>query len=360
VGYIAVSQGLGYLDGKVIWNYSPQNVGHTLVTFYTGPFTNPLVIAQTQTKNDIEPGDLRLVTVPSLVSGQTRVQLSFKEETSLNADITHAAETVAGLFIGDMPGEAEAKVHFANASITQSGPTAWTKVNLASAYTTPIVVFGPLSRTDTTAAHVRVRNVLGADPANSNRASFEYQVDEWDFQNGSHGAETVSYMVMEEGVFAVGGQVVQAWRATGVTNTGSTEYVAGDYWASDTYYEREPAIFAQCVTTAEASAAVARVDSVDTVFDYPMNFRLRLTEAENADQTHAAETVHFIVFPAGQARFMNTTLTATAGDRFTAGVTNTLNSTLSAISFPGQICPAFRLRRSAGDSLRHHCERRLS
>ncbi|MGV3660472.1 MAG: DUF1800 family protein [Prosthecobacter sp.] len=334
VGYIAVSQGIGYLDGKVLWTYSPENVGHTLVTFYTGPFTNPLVIAQTQTKNDTEPGDLRLTTVPSLVSGQTRVQLSFKEETSSNADLTHAAETVAGLFIGDMPGEAQAKVHFANASITQASSAAWTKVNLPAAYTTPIVVFGPLSRAETTAANVRVRNVLAADPANSNRASFEYQVDEWDFQNGSHSAETVSYMVMEEGVFAVGGQVVQAWRATGVTNTPSTEYVAGDYWSSDIYYEREPAIFAQCVTTAEASSVVARVDSVDTVFDYPMNFRLRLTEAENADQTHAPETVHFIVFPGGQARFMNTAVTTTSGLRFNAGITNTLNSTLSGLSFP--------------------------
>lgn len=334
VGYVAVSQGVGYLDGKVLWAYNPQDVGHTLVTFYTGPFTNPAVVAQTQTKNDTEPGDLRLVTVPSLVSGQTRVQLAFKEETSSNADLTHAAETVSGLFIGDMPGEAEAKVHFANTTITQASSTAWTKVNLPAAYTTPIVVFGPLSRTETTAANVRVRNVLGVDSANGNKASFEYQVDEWDFQNGSHSAETVSYMVMEEGVFAVGGQVIQAWRATGVTNTPSTEYVAGDYWASDIFYEREPAIFAQCVTANEASSVVARVDSVDTVFDYPMNFRLRLTEAENADQTHAAETVHFIVFPAGQARFMNTTLTATSGERFNAGVTNTLNSTLSAISFP--------------------------
>lgn len=335
VGYIAVSEGVGYLDGKVLWAYSPGNVSHTLATFYVGPFTTPRVIAQTQTKNDVDPGDLRLVTVPSLVSGQTRVQLSYKEETSLNANTTHTAEKVSGLFIGDMPGEAEAKVVFANATITQASATAWTKVNLGAAYTAPVVVFGPLTAADGTAAHIRVRNVLGVDAANSNRASFEYQVDEWDFQNGSHNAETVSYMVMEEGVFAVGGQVVQAWRATGVTNVGGTEYVSGEYWSSDIYYEREPAIFAQCTTTNEASAVVARVDAVDTVFDYPMSFRLRLQEAENADQTHAAETVHFIVFPAGQARFMNTALTATAGFRFNAGVSNTLSSTSSPITFPG-------------------------
>ena len=330
VGYVAVSEGIGYLDGKVLWAYSPGTVGHTIKTFYMGPFTNPVVLAQTQTKNDVEPGELRLSTVPNLVNGSTRVQMRFQEETSSNADLTHAAETVSGLFIGDMPGESQAKLIYANASITQAGPGNWTKVNLLTAYTAPIVVFGPLSRADGTAAHIRVRNVLNVDPANSNRASFEYQVDEWDFQDGIHGVETVSYMVMEEGVYAIGGQIVQAGAVVGVTETGSTQYVSDSYWAADIYFEREPAIFAQCVSTEETSAAIARVDTVDTLLDYPMNFRLRLTEAENADQIHTAETVHYIVMPGGSGQFMS----ANTSFRFNAGVSNTLSTTNSVLTFP--------------------------
>ncbi|WP_146848218.1 DUF1800 family protein [Brevifollis gellanilyticus] len=332
VGYVAVSEGIGYLDGKVLWAYSPGTVGHTIKTFYMGPFTNPVTIAQTQTKNDTEPGELRLSTVPSLVNGATRVQLRFQEEISANADLTHAAETVSGIFIGDMPGETQAKLIYANASITQAGAGNWTKVNLGTAYTAAAVVFGPLSRADGTAAHIRVRNVLNVDAANSNRASFEYQVDEWDFQDGIHGAETVSYMVMEQGVYAIGGQIVQAGAVTGVTNTGTTQYVNDSYWAADIYFEREPAIFAQCVTAAEASAAIARVDTVDTLLDYPMNFRLRLTEAENADQTHAGETVHYIVMPGGGGQFMS----ANTNFRFHAGVSNTLSTSNSVLTFPNR------------------------
>jgi hypothetical protein len=338
VGYVAVSEGIGYLDGKALWAYSPGTVGHTVKTFYMGPFTNPVILAQSQTKADTDTGDLRLSTIPALVNGSTRVQMSFQEEASANANVTHTAEVVAGIFIGDMPGEAAAKLVYANASITQAGPGNWSKVNLTSAYTSPIVVFGPLTRADGTAAHIRVRNVLAVDPTNVNRASFEYQVDEWDFQDGIHGAETVSYMVMEEGVFAIGGQVVQAGGIVGVTETGTTQYVSESHWAADIYYEREPAIFAQCVTDSEADAAVARVDAIDTLFDFPMNFRVRLTEAENADQAHTAETVHYIVVPGGTGQFMS----SNTNFRFAAGVSNTLNSTASTLTFPAKYAqPSF-------------------
>src|SRR3569623_277162 len=112
--------------------------------------------------------------------------------------------------------------------------------------------------------------------------------------DGVHGPETASYIVMEAGTFAIGGQVVQAGASTGVTNTGKTQVLDSSYWASDIFFEREPTIFSQCVTTAEASAVTARVDTIDTFFSFPASFRVRVTEAENTDHTHAAETVHYI------------------------------------------------------------------
>lgn len=329
IGYIAVSEGIGYLDGKVLWSYSPGTVGNAIKTFYTGPFTNPVVVAQTQTINDAEPGDLRMTSLPVLSSGSTRVQLSFQEETSANADLTHAAETVGGVFIGDMPGESSAKLVFGTVNVNQTAAATWFKVNLTTAYTAPVVVFGPLTKNDATPAGIRVRNVLAVDPANSNRASFEYQVEEWDFVDGIHGAETASYTVMEAGVYAIGGQVVQAGSNTGVTNVGQVQYLSDNYWASDIYYEREPAVFAQCVTTNEASAVTARVDSVDTVYNWPVNFRIRLTEAENADQTHAAETVHYIVMPAGAGQFLSTN----SNYRFATGV-GPISSVAATTTFP--------------------------
>ncbi|HEY1082733.1 MAG TPA: DUF1800 family protein, partial [Prosthecobacter sp.] len=344
IGYVAVSEGIGYLDGKVLWAYSPGTVGNAIKTFYMGPFTNPVIIAQTQTKNDTEPGDLRMTSLPSLSNGSTRVQLSFQEETSSNSNLNHTAETVAGVFIGDMPGETAAKMVLGSVNVNQTSASQWFKVNLTSAYTAPVVVFGPLTKNEATPAHIRVRNVLGADPANANRASFEYQLDEWDFADGIHPVETASYTVMEAGVFAIGGQVVQAGSRTGVTNAGQVQYLSDAYWASDIYYEREPAVFAQCVTTNETSAAVARVDSVDTLYDWPVNFRVRLTEAENADQTHAGETVHFIVMPGGTGQF----LSSNSNYRFAAGV-GSFSSTPTAVSFTSKYAAPVLFAAAQGD-----------
>lgn len=345
IGYVAVSGGIGYLDGKVLWADFPGTVSNTVKTFYTGPFTNPVVVAQTQTKNDVEPGDLRMASLPVLSSGATRVQFRFQEETSSNASLTHTAEQVAGLFIGDMPGEAAAKMVISSVAVTQTAPANWQKVNLTTAYTAPVVVFGPLSRNDGAPAAIRVRNVLAVDPTNANRASFEYQVDEWDFMDGVHAPETASYMVMEAGVYAIGGQVVQAGANTGVTNVGVTQYASSDYWSSDIFYEREPVIFAQCVTVNEASAVTARVDTVDTLFDYPMNFRLRLTEAENANQTHAAETVHYIIVPAGEGQFLSTNNSL----RFFTGTSGLLSSTLAANPFAQKYADPFIFASPQGD-----------
>ena len=173
-----------------------------------------------------------------------------------------------------MPGESQAKLIYANATISQAGAGNWTKVNLTQAYTSPIVVFGPLTRADGTAAHIRVNNVKNVDPANANRASFEYQVDEWDFMDGVHAPETASYMVMEAGVYAIGGQVVQAGANTGVTNVGVTQYASSDYWSSDIFYEREPVIFAQCVPVNETSAPrLNSLASVATVTGSPLESR---------------------------------------------------------------------------------------
>ena len=328
ISYIAVSGGIGYLDGKVLWADFPGQVGNTLKTFYSGPFTNPVVVAQTQTKNDTDPGDLRMSSLPVLSGGSTRFQFTFQEEASSSTDLTHTPEDIAGLFIGDMPGEAAAKLVIGSVSIQQTAKANWTKVNLAAAYTSPVVVFGPLSRNDAAPAAVRVRNVLAADGANSGHASFEYQVQEWDFMDGVHALETANYMVMEAGIFAIGGQVVQAGASTTVTNVPQTVQLSSNYWASDIFYEREPAVFSQCVTTNDTTGAavVARVDAIDTFDNYPANFRLRVTEAKNADQTHPAETVHYIVIPAGAGQFLSTN----SSFRFFTGVGSTGSGTISS------------------------------
>ena len=68
----------------------------------------------------------------------------------------------------------------------------WQTVNLTNhLYTTPVVIMQPLSCSDTNPAHIRVKNVQ--------RDRFQFQIEEWAYEDGIHGTETVSYVVMEKG-----------------------------------------------------------------------------------------------------------------------------------------------------------------
>jgi len=73
-------------------------------------------------------------------------------------------------------------------AVQTTGQT-WHSVSLQHSYTNPVVVMGVPSFNGPDPVTMRIRNVT------NNR--FEYQIDEWDYLDGGHIAETIAYMVME-------------------------------------------------------------------------------------------------------------------------------------------------------------------
>lgn len=315
VGYIAVSAGTGYLDGKVLSAVTTS--AGTTQTFGTLTFpatrTNPVFIAQAQTKNDTNPGELRMQSLSS-----TSVQVQFQEETSSSTDVTHTAEAVGYIVLGDMSGETAAKIEVGDLNVTQSSATAWTKVNLGSAYTSPVVVMGPLSNTNGTALTVRVRNVLAADAANAGKGSFEFQVDRWDhFGTQTHNyLEHLSYIAMEAGTHAVGGVVWQAGAKTGVTKTASSQALSSSF-------PNAPAVFSQVVTTNDPDACQSRVSGVTA-----STFNVEIDESEIDTDSHTAETVHWIAMTQGSSNFFGS-----AKMRFQAGQITNNDSAFRKVTF---------------------------
>ncbi len=314
VAYIAVSTGQGFLDGKVL--SAVRTTGGVTNSFATVTFpasrTSPVLIAQSQSLNEADTGELKFQTLSA-----TSVQLRYQEEASLDTETTHAAEDLGYVVLGDMNGEATAKVEVGDLNITQSSATTWTKVNLASTYTTPVVVMGPLSYTNSTALTVRVRNVLAADAANAGKGSFEFQVDRWDhFSTQSHNVlEHLSYIVVESGTHAVGGVVWQAGRASGVTQTAGAQ-------ALSSLFPGAPAVFSQVATTNDADACQARVSGVTAT-----SFNVELDESEIDADAHAAETVHWIAMSQGSSHLF------TSGMRFQAGQITNSDSAFRKITF---------------------------
>ena len=168
-----------------------------------------------------------------------------------------------------------------NVSLAQASASQWHTVTLNRSYVNPIVVLGPASFNGAQPITVRVRNVTST--------SFQYQLDEWDYLDGGHTSETVSYLVVEAGTHDLGnGQTLIAGQQS-----------VGTGFASISYREAGPApvVLTQVTTANDPSAVVTRVRSVSTT-----GFEVRLQEEENAPDggSHANETVAWVAISSGR------------------------------------------------------------
>ncbi|GAA5144269.1 hypothetical protein GCM10023213_34100 [Prosthecobacter algae] len=306
IGYMAISTGTGYLDGKVL--SAVRTTGGVTSTLATVTFpaarTAPVLIAQTQSANEADAGELKMASLTT-----TSVQLRIQEETSADAETAHIAEDLGYVVLGDMAGELAAKVEVGDVIVTQASATTWTPVTFATSYTNPVVVTGPLSYRSSTSMTIRVRNVT--------TTGFEFQVDRWDHHSTqSHNiAEKLSYLVMESGTYAIGGTLWQAGAKTGVTQTGTSQALASGFPAA-------PVLFCQVTTVADAQAVQSRVSAVTA-----SSFAVELDESEIDTTPHAAETVHWVAMTQGSSNFFTTRM------RFQAGTGTNIDSSFRTRTF---------------------------
>ena len=156
----------------------------------------------------------------------------------------------------------------------------WRTVTLEGTYTDPVVVMGPVSFNGSQPATVRVRNVTAG--------SFQYQLDEWNYLDGAHTTETISYLVVEAGPHDLGdGQTLVAG-SRGVGTGFTTVNYEG--------LGPAPVVLTQVTTVNEADAVITRLRNVGTT-----GFQVRLQEEEGATDggSHADETVGWVALSSG-------------------------------------------------------------
>jgi hypothetical protein len=71
----------------------------------------------------------------------------------------------------------------------------WTRVAFDQPFVEPVVVAGPIGNNGGQPAVVRIRHV--------DATGFEIRLQEWDYLDGTHAIETVSYLVMEQGNYTL-------------------------------------------------------------------------------------------------------------------------------------------------------------
>lgn len=164
-------------------------------------------------------------------------------------------------------------------TVSQTGSGQWHSVTFDTAIADAVVVMGPLSSNDSDAATTRVRNVTDT--------GFEFQIDEWNYLDGSHGTETVSWLAVSQGTHTLtnGKSLVAGMQNVG---TGLSTVAFGAALG-------EAVVLAEVTSVNEADAVTTRLRNVDG-----SGFQVQLQE-EEALGAHADETVSWIALETGVA-----------------------------------------------------------
>lgn len=160
--------------------------------------------------------------------------------------------------------------------------TGWKTVTHGGGFADPVVLVGPLTANGGDDAVVRVRNV-GPD-------SFEYTVEEWEYLDGSHGAdETIHFLVMDEGTRTIDGKQVTVGTRDNVTHGFGTQSFPASFGTV-------PTVFAQVVTENDPETVATRIRNVGTG-----SFQVRVQEEEGSADggVHAGETLHYLALEPG-------------------------------------------------------------
>ncbi|WP_424969770.1 Ig-like domain-containing protein [Dinoroseobacter sp. S76] len=172
-------------------------------------------------------------------------------------------------------------------TVEQTGGDQWHTVTFDTAISNAVVVMGPISFNGTDAATTRVRNVT--------ETGFEFQIDEWSYLDGTHMAETVSWLAISEGSHTL---------ANGQTIVAGTQSVGTDF--SDVSFGEslgEAVVLAEVTSVNEADAVTTRIRNVDAT-----GFEVQIEE-EEALGAHANETVSWIAMETGSRAGLDVFLT---------------------------------------------------
>jgi len=202
--------------------------------------------------------------------------------TSFKGDLiiqdNDALTTLEGL---NMP-----QLEIGNISNNQLSGSKWNYVSFDTEFIgIPIVVMSPVSYNGPDPTTTRVRNV--------STSGFEFQLDEWDYKNGTHTTENVSYLAVTPGTYKWGDFEISAGKISNINHK----------WQQVTYskeFLNTPVVLAQQVSDNGHQATSIRLDNVNS-----SNFKIRLQEEELNDGIHVKEAVNYIAISPGTGLVQN-------------------------------------------------------
>ena len=154
----------------------------------------------------------------------------------------------------------------------------WKRVEFSEAFSDPVVVAKPLSYNGGDPAVLRIRNV--------DSTGFEIRIQEWEYLDGTHTTENVSYIVMERGNYILeDGAKVEA-------GTFDTDITSSFGWVDFSQtFNQAPVVITAVSSYHEADTVTTRVRNISI-----NGFEFRMQEQESNSQSHATETISYIAW----------------------------------------------------------------
>ena len=229
-------------------------------------------------------------------SGKTVTHTYTTEATftaSLQVSDNMAATGTSSTTITVQPEEENATLNLEIGEVVVTGD--WVRVTLGTAFTNPIVIAGPASFNDAAPGVIRLRNV--------DATGFDIKFAEWNYQDGAHSEEVVSYLVVEKGRYTLpNGLMLEAGSFAGTTK-----------WAAVPFSEsfaNVPLVLTTVATTNEDDTISGRVKDVSN-----SGFSYYFREQETNVNKHVNETVNYLAWEPGKGNLglVNYNIVAAAG-----------------------------------------------
>ncbi|WP_157573467.1 S8 family peptidase [Haloplanus natans] len=157
----------------------------------------------------------------------------------------------------------------------------WTTVTLEGSYTDPVVVTSVGTFNDPDPVHARVRN--------AGSGSFEVRLEEWEYQDGAHSAESVQYIVVEAGEHDTEAGVPLVAGKTTANGGGWTTVTFTSSWNPQSH------VYTQVMSNNDSTPVSTRITRAGAeTFDVSCHEEETNESGSSWTNDHADETVGFI------------------------------------------------------------------
>ncbi len=154
----------------------------------------------------------------------------------------------------------------------------WKRVTFRTPFIDPVVVTKPATHNDPDPAVVRMRNL--------DQTGFEVRIQEWDYLDGIHDREKLSYLVIEQGIHRLPGDVqIEAGQ---INRTTARAFNRVTFKQA---FDVKPVVVTSITSINEENAVTGRIRKIT-----PEGFDYRLQKQESNRKRHAHEQVAYIAW----------------------------------------------------------------